>query len=140
MPPTSGTNVVAGPFSGMAKVVISQSEQQFYPPSRTRFTQKTEVVYQENPTPELIKLNNFSYAIVVTGEYPYSETVGDSLNLTIPEPGPTTIMNICGALKCVVVLILGRPVVIKSYVSQMDALVAAWLPGTEGQGVTDNAY
>ncbi|KAI3523093.1 hypothetical protein L1887_01149 [Cichorium endivia] len=97
----------------------------------------TEVVYQENPTPEFIKSNNFSYAIVVTGEYPYSETAGDSLNLTIPEPGPTTITNICGALKCVVVLISGRPVVIEPYVSEMDALVAAWLPGTEGQGVTD---
>lgn len=98
---------------------------------------KTEVVYQENPTPEFIKSNNFSYAIVVTGEYPYSETAGDSLNLTIPEPGPTTITNVCGALKCVVVLISGRPVVIEPYVSKMDALVAAWLPGTEGQGVVD---
>ncbi|KAJ0616488.1 putative glucan 1,3-beta-glucosidase [Helianthus annuus] len=100
----------------------------------------TEVVYQENPTPEFIKSNNFSYAIVVTGEYPYSETVGDSLNLTIPEPGPTTITNVCGAVKCVVVLISGRPVVIEPYVSNMDALVAAWLPGSEGQGVADVLY
>ncbi|KAF5819499.1 putative glucan 1,3-beta-glucosidase [Helianthus annuus] len=100
----------------------------------------TEVVYQENPTPEFIKSNNFSYAIVVTGEHPYSETVGDSLNLTIPEPGPTTITNVCGAVKCVVVLITGRPVVIEPYVSNMDALVAAWLPGSEGQGVADVLY
>ncbi|MFS7915249.1 putative glucan 1,3-beta-glucosidase [Helianthus anomalus] len=100
----------------------------------------TEVVYQENPTPEFIKSNNFSYAIVVTGEHPYSETVGDSLNLTIPEPGPTTITNVCGAVKCVVVLISGRPVVIEPYVSNMDALVAAWLPGSEGQGVADVLY
>ncbi|KAL7597189.1 hypothetical protein Lser_V15G28596 [Lactuca serriola] len=98
---------------------------------------QTEVIYQENPTPEFIKSNNFSYAIVVTGEYPYSETVGDSLNLTVPEPGPTTITNVCGTLKCVVVLISGRPVVIEPYVSTMDALVAAWLPGSEGQGVAD---
>ncbi|CAI9289686.1 unnamed protein product [Lactuca saligna] len=98
---------------------------------------QTEVIYQENPTPEFIKSNNFSYAIVVTGEYPYSETVGDSLNLTIPEPGPTMITNVCGTLKCVVVLISGRPVVIEPYVSTMDALVAAWLPGSEGQGVAD---
>ncbi|KAL8227119.1 hypothetical protein R6Q57_016951 [Mikania cordata] len=100
----------------------------------------TEVVYQENPTPEFIKSNNFSYAIVVMGEYPYSETVGDNLNLTIPEPGPTTITNVCGAVKCVVVLITGRPVVIEPYVSNMDGLVAAWLPGTEGQGVADVLY
>ncbi|KAI3823392.1 hypothetical protein L1987_04827 [Smallanthus sonchifolius] len=100
----------------------------------------TEVVYQENPTREFLKSNKFSYAIVVTGEYPYSETVGDNLNLTIPEPGPTTITNVCGAVKCVVVLISGRPVVIEPYVSKMDALVAAWLPGSEGQGVADVLY
>nr|CAB3474408.1 unnamed protein product [Digitaria exilis] len=31
----------------------------------------------------------------------------------------------------------GRPVVIEPYVTLMEALVAAWLPGTEGQGVAD---
>lgn len=97
----------------------------------------TEVVYSENPDSAYMTSNNFSYAIVVVGEHPYSETFGDSLNLTIPDPGPTTITNVCGAVKCVVVLVTGRPVVIQPYVSSMDALVAAWLPGTEGQGVAD---
>ncbi|KAK8994787.1 hypothetical protein V6N11_045858 [Hibiscus sabdariffa] len=97
----------------------------------------TSVVYAENPDTEFIKSNNFSYAIVVVGEYPYAETNGDSMNLTIPDPGPTTITNVCGALKCVVIIISGRPVVIQPYVDSMDALVAAWLPGTEGQGVAD---
>ncbi|KAL4341692.1 hypothetical protein GQ457_08G013720 [Hibiscus cannabinus] len=97
----------------------------------------TNVVYAENPDTEFIKSNNFSYAIVVVGEYPYAETNGDSMNLTIPDPGPTTITNVCGALKCVVIVISGRPVVIQPYVDSMDALVAAWLPGTEGQGVAD---
>ncbi|KAI3799449.1 hypothetical protein L1987_34747 [Smallanthus sonchifolius] len=59
------------------------------------------------------------------------------MNLTIPEPGPSTIKNVCGSVKCVVVLISGRPVVIRPYLKTIDALVAAWLPGTEGQGVTD---
>ncbi|KAJ0576149.1 putative glucan 1,3-beta-glucosidase [Helianthus annuus] len=43
----------------------------------------TEVVYAENPTPDFMKSNNFSYAIVVTGEYPYLESSGDNQNLTI---------------------------------------------------------
>ncbi|KAF9596126.1 hypothetical protein IFM89_007179, partial [Coptis chinensis] len=30
-----------------------------------------------------------------------------------------------------------RPVVIQPYLASMDALVAAWLPGSEGQGVAD---
>ncbi|XP_068308973.1 uncharacterized protein [Pyrus communis] len=98
---------------------------------------KTEVVYKENPDADFVKSNDFSYAIVVVGEHPYAETFGDSLNLTIPDPGPSTITNVCGSVKCVVIIISGRPVVIQPYVPLMDALVAAWLPGTEGQGVAD---
>ncbi|CAJ1967637.1 unnamed protein product [Sphenostylis stenocarpa] len=100
----------------------------------------TEVVYNENPDANFVKSNKFSYAIVVVGEHTYAETFGDSLNLTIPEPGPSTITNVCGAIRCVVVLISGRPVVIQPYLSKIDALVAAWLPGTEGQGVADVLY
>lgn len=59
------------------------------------------------------------------------------MNLTIAEPGPRTIQNVCGAINCVVVIVSGRPVVIQPYVKLMDAVVAAWLPGTEGQGVAD---
>ncbi|PIA54141.1 hypothetical protein AQUCO_00900598v1 [Aquilegia coerulea] len=97
----------------------------------------TEVVYRENPDVEYVKSNKFSYAIVIVGEPSYAETFGDSLNLTIPEPGPSTITNVCGAVKCIVVVISGRPVVIQPYLASIDALVAAWLPGTEGQGVAD---
>ncbi|KAK2442719.1 beta-glucosidase BoGH3B [Trifolium repens] len=100
----------------------------------------TEVVYNENPDADFIKSNKFSYAIVIVGEPPYAETFGDSLNLTIAEPGPSTITNVCGSIQCVVVLITGRPVVIQPYLSKIDALVAAWLPGTEGQGVADVLY
>ncbi|KAK4852153.1 hypothetical protein QYF36_021489 [Acer negundo] len=98
---------------------------------------QTEVVYVENPDSNYVKSNNFSYAIVVVGEHPYAETFGDNLNLTIPEPGPSTIYNVCGAVKCVVVVISGRPVVMQPHIPLMDALVAAWLPGSEGQGVAD---
>uniref|UniRef100_M1A5N3 Beta-D-glucan exohydrolase n=1 Tax=Solanum tuberosum TaxID=4113 RepID=M1A5N3_SOLTU len=97
----------------------------------------TQVVYQQNPDANFVKSNKFDYAIVVVGEVPYAEMFGDSSNLTIPEPGPSTINNVCGAVKCVVVVISGRPVVLEPYVDKIDALVAAWLPGTEGQGVAD---
>ena len=97
----------------------------------------TQVVYSENPDAGFVKSGEFSYAIVVVGEPPYAETYGDSLNLTISEPGPNTIYNVCGSVKCVVVVISGRPVVVQPFVSSIDALVAAWLPGTEGQGVAD---
>ncbi|XP_059646499.1 uncharacterized protein LOC132293166 isoform X2 [Cornus florida] len=98
---------------------------------------ETEIVYEENPDAEFVKSNKFSHAIVVVGEPPYAETDGDNLELTIPDNGLSAIKNVCGAMKCVVVLISGRPVVIEPYLSTMGALVAAWLPGTEGQGVAD---
>ncbi|CAK9157279.1 unnamed protein product [Ilex paraguariensis] len=97
----------------------------------------TEVVYLENPDGEYLQSNNFNYAIVVVGEHPYTESAGDSPTLTMADPGPSVINNVCSAVKCVVVIISGRPIVIEPYISSIDALVAAWLPGTEGQGLTD---
>ncbi|XP_010535769.1 PREDICTED: uncharacterized protein LOC104810969 [Tarenaya hassleriana] len=97
----------------------------------------TQVVYNQNPDTNFLKSNKFDYAIVVVGEPPYAEMFGDSTNLTITEPGPSAITNVCGAVKCVVVVVSGRPVVMQPYVSGVDSLVAAWLPGTEGQGVAD---
>ncbi|CAL5354129.1 unnamed protein product [Camellia sinensis] len=97
----------------------------------------TQVVYEENPDGNFAKSKNFDYAIVVVGEPPYAEFHGDNLNLTIPKPGPDTITNVCGSVKCVVVLISGRPLVIEPYLPSIHALVAAWLPGSEGKGVTD---
>ncbi|KAF1002837.1 hypothetical protein AG4045_014920 [Apium graveolens] len=100
----------------------------------------TEVDYIEDPDPEYVKLNNYSYAIVAVGEPPSAESDGDNLNLTIPANGISAINKVCINVKCVVVLISGRPLVVEPYLSQMDALVAAWLPGSEGQGVADVLY
>lgn len=97
----------------------------------------TPVVYSENPDESFMKKNDFSFAIVVVGEPPYAETVGDNTDLTILDPGPDTIRTVCSAVKCAVVIVSGRPVVIEPYLPLMEALVAAWLPGTEGQGVAD---
>lgn len=100
----------------------------------------TKVVYKENPDTKYLKSKQFSYAVVVVGEFPYAETMGDSLNLTIPKPGPNVIKNVCSSIKCVVILITGRPVMIQPYLATIDALVAAWLPGTEGQGIADTLF
>jgi len=37
----------------------------------------------------------------------------------------------------VVVLFSGRPMILGGVLNQADAVVAAWLPGTEGAGITD---
>jgi len=96
------------------------------------------VVYSRRARKRLIKNNGFNYAIVVVGEPPYAESYGDNSNLTIPLQGTHTIKNTCRYIKCVVVLMSGRPLVIEPHLHTMDALVAAWLPGTEaGLGIAD---
>ncbi|WOK98492.1 hypothetical protein Cni_G07204 [Canna indica] len=97
----------------------------------------TQVIYSKNPDADFVKHNMLSYAIVVVGEKPYAEGRGDNLNLTLPDPGPSVIQNVCSNVKCVVIIISGRPLVIEPYIGMIDALVAAWLPGSEGQGVAD---
>ena len=37
----------------------------------------------------------------------------------------------------ITVLVSGRPLILDAALGMSDALVAAWLPGTEGQGVAD---
>uniref|UniRef100_A0ACD5XMN9 Uncharacterized protein n=1 Tax=Avena sativa TaxID=4498 RepID=A0ACD5XMN9_AVESA len=99
----------------------------------------TDVLYYEKPDAGFMRRNKarFDYAVVVVGEPPYAEAFGDSLNLTIPPPGPSLISDVCGSVRCVVVLVAGRPLFVEPFLDAVDALVAAWLPGTEGQGVSD---
>lgn len=77
--------------------------------------------------------------IVVVGETPYSEGNGDRLsNAMVLDRGDTSVIaDVCGVMPCIVVLISGRPLVITDQLGQADAFVAAWLPGTEGAGITD---
>jgi beta-glucosidase len=91
--------------------------------------------------------------VVVVGETPYAEGYGDvggpecgfctpaqleekSLSL---QPGDRAVIDkVCSAIaKCVVLMVSGRPQLITDQIGQIDALVASWLPGTEGAGVAD---
>ncbi len=77
-------------------------------------------------------------AIVVIGETPYAESSGDRTDLSIPDSTINLIRNIKNAgLPIVIILISGRPLIIESIIPYSDAIIAAWLPGTEGRGITD---
>jgi beta-glucosidase len=76
--------------------------------------------------------------IVVIGETPYAEWMGDRQNLELSEEDVAVVEKMKqSGMPVVVVLISGRPIIIDKIVDKADALVAAWLPGTEGRGVTD---
>ena len=77
-------------------------------------------------------------AVVVVGEDPYAEFKGDRADLRLSEQDLTTIRNVKSAgVPMVVVLLSGRPMILDGVLDQADAMLAAWLPGTEGAGVTD---
>jgi beta-glucosidase len=77
-------------------------------------------------------------AIVVVGETPYAEGNGDRNDLALSPEDITTINNIKNAgIPYVIILISGRPMIITDELAACNAFVAAWLPGTEGQGIAD---
>ncbi|MGJ5813542.1 glycoside hydrolase family 3 protein [Paludibaculum fermentans] len=76
--------------------------------------------------------------VVVIGEKPYAEMMGDRKTLALDDADLAAVKNMKAAgIPVVVVLVSGRPLIINDVLAQADAFVAAWLPGTEGQGVTD---
>jgi beta-glucosidase len=76
--------------------------------------------------------------IVVVGETPYAEGRGDREDLSLSADDLSAIRNMKQAgIPVVVILISGRPMIINQALDACDAFVAAWLPGTEGRGVTD---
>lgn len=95
--------------------------------------------------------------IVVVGETPYAEGFGDVNGpLWAYDPGdngqprpPKTMQlsdadaqavdTVCArAARCIVLVVSGRPMIIPpAMLSHVDALVASWLPGSEGEGVAD---
>lgn len=76
--------------------------------------------------------------IAVVGELPYAEGRGDSVSLSLP-PAENRVLRrmekACARL--VVVLVAGRPLLVTDDLPKWDALVMAWLPGSEGAGVAD---
>jgi beta-glucosidase len=76
--------------------------------------------------------------VVVIGEKPYAEGMGDRAEITLDKADLDAVNNMKKAgIPVVVVLISGRPVIIGDVLDKADAIIAAWLPGTEGQGVAD---
>ena len=76
--------------------------------------------------------------MAVIGETPYAEMQGDRSDLALDPADVATVKALkkSGA-RVVVVLVTGRPMILDSILADADAIVAAWLPGTEGAGVAD---
>jgi len=77
-------------------------------------------------------------AVVVIGEEPYAEMEGDREDLSLNKKDLDVIKHLKSKnIPVVVILFSGRPMIITNEIDQWDSLLAAWLPGTEGQGISD---
>ncbi|KQN39770.1 1,4-beta-D-glucan glucohydrolase [Sphingomonas sp. Leaf407] len=80
-------------------------------------------------------------AIVVFGETQYAEFQGDikTLQLRPEQRGPIETMKKLKAqgIPVVAVMLTGRPLFVNPAINAADAFVVAWLPGSEGAGVSD---
>ena len=76
--------------------------------------------------------------IVVIGETPYAEMEGDRESLALDKKDLAAIDRIKKAgVPVVVIIVSGRPLIITDELEKWAGLIAAWLPGSEGKGVTD---
>ena len=80
-------------------------------------------------------------AIVVFGEKPYAEFMGDQSDVALHHNNVES-LELVRSLKnqgipVVAVMMSGRPLYVKPQINAADAFVEAWLPGSEGAGVAD---
>ncbi|RIV82309.1 glycoside hydrolase family 3 protein [Aurantiacibacter xanthus] len=78
-------------------------------------------------------------AVVVFGEEPYAEFSGDRKTLAFTdEEGLDILLRLkAQGIPTVAVFLSGRPMWVNRELNAADAFVASWLPGSEGQGVSD---
>ena len=82
--------------------------------------------------------SNADVNVVVASEAPYAEGQGDARDLNLNAADAATIAQAKQTGKpLVVVLVSGRPLLLSDSLGRADALVEAWLPGSEGAGVAD---
>ena len=76
--------------------------------------------------------------IVIIGETPYAEMEGDRESLALDKKDLAAIARIRKAgVPVVVIIVSGRPLIITDELDKWSGLIAAWLPGSEGKGITD---
>jgi beta-glucosidase len=105
-------------------------------------------------------ISRHATGVVVVGETPYAEGFGDvggprwafdPGDRGVPRPvkdmqlstaDRAAVDRVCAAAKrCVVIVVSGRPLILDpAQLDEIDGLVAAWLPGSEGAGVADTLF
>ena len=83
--------------------------------------------------------SGYDVAVVVFGEEPYAEFVGDRKTMVFDDTEGLELLRKYKAagVPTVAVFLSGRPLWMNRELNAADAFVASWLPGSEGAGVSD---
>ncbi|MGH7981489.1 MAG: glycoside hydrolase family 3 C-terminal domain-containing protein, partial [Limisphaerales bacterium] len=101
---------------------------------RDRVSPNTQVTF----SPDGSDIHDADAVVVVVGEKPYAEGIGDRTNLDLSAADAALIARAKGSGAPVTTILLsGRPLILGKSLKVSDAFIAAWLPGTEGEGVAD---
>jgi beta-glucosidase len=101
---------------------------------RDRVSPSTQVTF----SPDGSDLQEADAVIVVVGEKPYAEGLGDRTNLDLSASDAALIQKAkASGAPVTTILFSGRPMILGRSIKASDAFIAAWLPGTEGEGVAD---
>ena len=84
------------------------------------------------------ELQGSDIIVIAVGEKPYTEGVGDRDSLILSEDNKKLLKKVKRTkIPYVIILISGRPMIIEEELDDSHAFIAAWLPGTEGGGISD---
>ena len=101
-------------------------------------TVSAKTIVDYDPDGDFSSTEKADVGIAVVGEAPYAEGWGDNQHPALSATDLQTIAKVKAASKKLVVIIVsGRPLDIAPFVGDWDAVIAAWLPGSEGEGITD---
>jgi beta-glucosidase len=92
-------------------------------------------------SPDGTSAHKADVAIVVFGETPYAEFMGDQRDVALHHDNVESLELIrklkAQGVPVVAVMLSGRPLYVNPQINAADAFVEAWLPGSEGEGVAD---
>jgi beta-glucosidase len=122
-----------------------ESDNEAFPAGESIYSGLARALKQGGGSAELSPDGRYSrrpdVAVVVFGEHPYAESLGD-LTTTDYQHGHKSDLKLLRRLHAahiplVAVFVSGRPLRVTQEIASADSFVAAWLPGSQGGGIAD---